>query len=217
MSSTRIKIVESSILLFNKKGLANVRLQDIAEYNNISPGNLTYHFKTKKDLMDYIIYYMIRKLVEIEATQRESLKQMSLYNILRNNLVFLFNYRFFFRDILEIINLVPNAKSVFKDVNKINEKFSIEYINISIKNGYMKKEAFDDQYKTFAKNNWAIVSSSLTTWEVLDDSKNKYRKIFDEIMGHFYPYLTKKGVDRYNKKKKTNYNDGMCIKIQSRN
>ncbi|MDA9126930.1 TetR/AcrR family transcriptional regulator [Flavobacteriaceae bacterium] len=202
MSSTRIKIVESSILLFNKKGLANVRLQDIAEYNNISPGNLTYHFKTKKDLMDYIIYYMIRKLVEIEATQRESLKQMSLYNILRNNLVFLFNYRFFFRDILEIINLVPNAKSVFKDVNKINEKFSIEYINISIKNGYMKKEAFDGQYKTFAKNNWSIVSSSLTTWEVLDDSKNKYRKIFDEIMGHFYPYLTKKGVDRYNKKKK---------------
>ena len=202
MSSTRIKIVESSILLFNKKGLANVRLQDIAEYNNISPGNLTYHFKTKKDLMDYIIYYMIRKLVEIEATQRESLKQMSLYNILRNNLVFLFNYRFFFRDILEIINLVPNAKTVFKDVNKINEKFSIEYINISIKNGYMKKEAFDGQYKTFAKNNWAIVSSSLTTWEVLDDSKNKYRKIFDEIMGHFYPYLTKKGVDRYNKKKK---------------
>ncbi len=202
MSSTRIKIVESSILLFNNKGLANVRLQDIAEYNNISPGNLTYHFKTKKDLMDYIIYYMIRKLVEIEATQRESLKQMSLYNILRNNLVFLFNYRFFFRDILEIINLVPNAKSVFKDVNKINEKFSIEYINISIKNGYMKKEAFDGQYKTFAKNNWAIVSSSLTTWEVLDDSKNKYRKIFDEIMGHFYPYLTKKGVDRYNKKKK---------------
>jgi len=202
VSSTRIKIVESSILLFNKKGLANVRLQDIAEHNNISPGNLTYHFKTKKDLMDYIIYYMIRKLVEIEATQRESLKQMSLYNILRNNLVFLFNYRFFFRDILEIINLVPNAKSVFKDVNKLNEKFSIEYINISIKNGYMKKEVFDGQYKIFAKNNWAIVSSSLTTWEVLDDSKNKYRKIFDEIMGHFYPYLTKKGVDRYNKKKK---------------
>ena len=201
MSTTRIKIVESSILLFNNKGLANVRLQDIAEYNDISPGNLTYHFKTKKDLMEYIIYYMIRKLVEIETTQRESLKHMSLYKILRNNIIFLFNYRFFFRDILEIINLVPNAKSVFKDVNKLNEKFSIEYINISIKNGYMKKEAFDGQYKTFAKNNWAIVSSSLTTWEVLDDSKNKYRKIFDEIMGHFYPFLTKKGVDRYNKKK----------------
>ena len=67
---------------------------------------------------------MIRKLVEIENTQRESLKHMSLYKILRNNLIFLFNYRFFFRDILEIINLVPNAKSVYKDVIIINEKFT---------------------------------------------------------------------------------------------
>ena len=202
MSSTRIKIVETSILLFNNKGLANVRLQDIAEYNNISPGNLTYHFKTKKDLMDYIIYYIIRKLVKIETTQRESLKHMSLYKILRNNIIFLFNYRFFFRDILEIINLVPNAKSIYKDVIIINEKFTIEYINISIKNGYMKKEAFVGQYKTFAKNNWAIISSSLTTWEVLDDFKNKYHKILDEIMGHFFPYLTKKGLDRYKTKQK---------------
>jgi len=202
VSSTRIKIVETSILLFNNKGLANVRLQDIAEYNNISPGNLTYHFKTKKDLMEYIIYYMIRKLVKIETTQRESLKHMSLYKILRNNIIFLFNYRFFFRDILEIINLVPNAKSIYKDVIIINEKFTIEYINISIKNGYMKKEAFVGQYKTFAKNNWAIISSSLTTWEVLDDFKNKYHKILDEIMGHFFPYLTKKGLDRYKTKQK---------------
>ena len=152
--------------------------------------------------MEYIIYYMIRKLVEIENTQRESLKHMSLYKILRNNLIFLFNYRFFFRDILEIINLVPNAKSVYKDVIIINEKFTIEYINISIKNGYMKKEAFDGQYRTFARNNWAIISSSLTTWEVLDDSKNRYHNILDEIMGHFYPYLTKKGLERYNSKQK---------------
>jgi AcrR family transcriptional regulator len=202
VSSTRIKIVETSILLFNNNGLANVRLQDIAEHNNISPGNLTYHFKTKKDLMEYIIYFMIRKLVEIEAKQRESLKKMSLYKILKNNLIFLFNYRFFFRDILEIINLVPNAKSIYNDVIIINEKFTNEYINISIKNGYMKKEVFDGQYRIFARNNWAIISSSLTTWGVLDDSQNMYHKIYDEIMGHFYPYLTKKGLNRYKTKKK---------------
>jgi hypothetical protein len=42
----------------------------------------------------------------------------------------------------------------------------------------------------------------LTTWEVLDDSQNMYHKIYDEIMGHFYPYLTKKGLNRYKTKKK---------------
>ncbi|MGY8949655.1 MAG: TetR/AcrR family transcriptional regulator [Flavobacteriales bacterium] len=202
MSSTRIKIVESSILLFNNKGLANVRLQDIAEYNKISPGNLTYHFKTKKDLMDYIIYYMIRKLVEIEAKQKELLDHLSLYQIFKNHLIFLISYRFFFRDILEIINIVPNAKSVFRDVISGNEKFTKTYVNIIVENGFMKKEAYKDQYLTFAKNNWAIINSSLTKWEVSEDSKSKYSNTIKEIMGHHYPYLTKKGLDRYKQREK---------------
>jgi|TARA_B110000967_G_C18889041_1_gene566042 AcrR family transcriptional regulator len=202
VSSTRIKIVESSILLFNNKGLANVRLQDIAEYNNISPGNLTYHFKTKRDLMDYIIYYMIRKLVENEVNQKELLKELSLYKIFKNHLIFLISYRFFFRDILEIINLVPNAKSVFRDVIRGNEKFTATYVNIAIENGFMLKESHKGQYSTFAKNSWAIVNSSLTKWEVLEDSKSKYSNTIKEIIEHHYPYLTKKGVDRYKKRKK---------------
>lgn len=202
MSSTRIKIVESSILLFNNKGLANVRLQDIAEYNKISPGNLTYHFKTKRDLMDYIIYYMIRKLVETEAMQKELLKNLSLYQIFKNHLIFLISYRFFFRDILEILNLVPSARAVFRDVIKGNEKFTSSYVKIAVENGFMLKEAYKGQYLTFSKNNWAIINSSLTIWEVLEDSKSKYSNTIKEIMGHHYPYLTKKGLDRYKKREK---------------
>ncbi len=202
MSSTRIKIVESSILLFNNKGLANVRLQDIAEYNKISPGNLTYHFKTKRDLMDYIIYYMIRKLVETEAMQKELLKNLSLYQIFKNHLIFLISYRFFFRDILEILNLVPSARAVFRDVIKGNEKFTSSYVKIAVENGFMLKEAYKGQYLTFSKNNWAIINSSLTKWEVLEDSKSKYSNTIKEIMGHHYPYLTKKGLDRYKKREK---------------
>ena len=182
MSSTRIKIVESSILLFNNKGLANVRLQDIAEYNKISPGNLTYHFKTKRDLMDYIIYYMIRKMVESETEQKKLLENLSLYEIFKNHLIFLISYRFFFRDILEIINIVPSAKSVFRD--------------------FMLKESYKGQYSSFAKNSWAIVNSSLTKWEVLDNAKSKYSNTIKEIIEFHYPYLTKKGKERYREREK---------------
>ncbi|MBT3443051.1 MAG: TetR/AcrR family transcriptional regulator [Flavobacteriaceae bacterium] len=204
MSSTRKKIIESSILLFNSKGLANVRLQDIAEYNKISPGNLTYHFKTKKDLMDYIIYVMIRKLVEIEAKQKKLLNtNFDLYEIFKNHLYFIISYRFFFRDILEILNLVPNAKSVFIDIIKGNEKFIKAYVKIALEQGYFKKESFKEQYSTFAKNSWAIVNSSLTKWEVFDDSKSKYSNTIIEIMSFHYPYLTKKGLDRYKNKKES--------------
>lgn len=202
MSSTRIKIVESSILLFNNKGLANVRLQDIAEYNKISPGNLTYHFKTKRDLMDYIIYYMIRKMVESETEQKKLLENLSLYEIFKNHLIFLISYRFFFRDILEIINIVPSAKSVFRDFINGNEKFTKSYVNIAIDNEFMLKESYKGQYSSFAKNSWAIVNSSLTKWEVLDNAKSKYSNTIKEIIEFHYPYLTKKGKERYREREK---------------
>jgi len=52
MKKTQHKIIKTAIQLFNKNGVANVRVQDIAVTASISPGNLTYHYKTKKDLMN---------------------------------------------------------------------------------------------------------------------------------------------------------------------
>lgn len=47
MSTLRESILETSIQLFNKNGYAAVTMRDIAGALNISPGNLTYHFKKK--------------------------------------------------------------------------------------------------------------------------------------------------------------------------
>lgn len=44
-NNLRDKILETSIELFNKNGYAYVTLRDISDALNISPGNLTYHFK----------------------------------------------------------------------------------------------------------------------------------------------------------------------------
>lgn len=61
-SQTKYLIIQSAINLFNKYGIKNVRVQDIASEAGISPGNLTYHFRTKKDLMPAIRRYMIKML-----------------------------------------------------------------------------------------------------------------------------------------------------------
>ena len=49
--TTREKIVEHAILVFNKEGLQHVTIDDIAVSLKLSPGNLTYHFKRKRDLL----------------------------------------------------------------------------------------------------------------------------------------------------------------------
>jgi len=49
--STAERIVLASIELFNREGVQHVAVKDIAAALKISPGNLTYHFKLKQDLL----------------------------------------------------------------------------------------------------------------------------------------------------------------------
>ncbi len=49
--TTKEKILKAALELFNKYGLANVRLQMIADESGISVGNLAYHFKNKKAIV----------------------------------------------------------------------------------------------------------------------------------------------------------------------
>lgn len=49
-STTAIRILEASRELFNEKGYAATSVTEIAAALGMSQGNLTYHFKTKRDL-----------------------------------------------------------------------------------------------------------------------------------------------------------------------
>lgn len=50
-SGTRDRIIERSIVLFNRNGLRNVAIERICTDLRISPGNFTYHFPQKQQLI----------------------------------------------------------------------------------------------------------------------------------------------------------------------
>jgi AcrR family transcriptional regulator len=54
MSSTKERILNSAVELFNSRGFVNVTMRDIAAELDMSLGNLTYHFKKKEELMEAI-------------------------------------------------------------------------------------------------------------------------------------------------------------------
>ena len=114
MKKTQEKILNNAIRLFNRKGVSNVRLQDIAANAGISAGNLSYRYKTKKDLMEAVLEFMAIAFKAMSSKNMAFVEQDDYLSVVKNYLRFQIGHRFFYRDILEIISLVPEAKTMFE-------------------------------------------------------------------------------------------------------
>ena len=65
--TTRERILEVSLKLFNEQGYAATSLAGIAKEVGIAKGNLTYHFATKKDLA-----FELEQRARAQALERRS-------------------------------------------------------------------------------------------------------------------------------------------------
>ena len=68
--STKERIKEKAVELFNKKGYANVSLQDIANEMGMSRGNLAYHFGDKDLLLQSIVNQVWERMTKESQKRR---------------------------------------------------------------------------------------------------------------------------------------------------
>jgi len=202
MKKTPQKILESARVLFNTKGVNNVRLQDIAKHTDISPGNLSYHYSTKKDLMSAVLVMLQEATKDMRATNMHSLESEDYLGVVKNYLRFQIGHRFFYRDILDIINLVPEGKQVYEQLMNQVISFTKNGIYLAVGKGLMKPEPHDESFHFFAKNIWGILNSWLIEREVLGTKKVGMDEIMLAIWEYHYPYLTEKGMTLYENIKK---------------
>lgn len=196
MKKTQQKIIHTSIELFNTQGVANVRVQDIAREAGISPGNLTYHYKTKRELMGAVLEYM-KTLQNNTFPYQSILEAPSWIELTQTYLRFQIQFRFFYRDILEIITLVPAAKKVYQKQIERVVKFNKNGIYLSVGKGYMIPEPHEGFYEMVSTNAWAILNSWLTIREVLGERVASLKRGIIALLEFLYPYFTDKGKEIY--------------------
>ncbi|MEZ4883966.1 MAG: TetR/AcrR family transcriptional regulator [Chitinophagales bacterium] len=201
MKKTQKKILANAIQLFNKRGVGNVRLQDIAKKAGISAGNLSYHYKTKKDLMEAVLAYMTEELKSTRSANMAFLEKDDYISLIKTYLRFQIGHRFFYRDILEIISMVPEAAMVFEEQIQQMLNFSKNGIYLAIGKGIMLSEPHEGHYDFFAKNIWAILHSFLTEREVLGEEKISLQQVILAVLESHFPYLTEKGKVLFGKLK----------------
>lgn len=197
MKDTRSNIIDTAIDLFNQQSVSNVRVQDIAKASDMSPGNLTYHFRTKKELMKGVFDYMQEDLASLSFGDYLFKEVIDSLDITRTYLSFQIKYRFFYRDIMEIFSLVPEVKSAYvKQIRQIIN-FNRNTIFLGVGKGHIIPEPAPGIYDSLAKNSWAILNSWLSAREILGEEAVSIEEGIRLVMDLHYPFYTEEGKRIY--------------------
>ena len=100
--STKQKILDASIRLFNQNGVANVRLQQIADETGISIGNLAYHYKNKEAIVVSVYETLFEEFAAILSGYLQKPNLEDLDAQISKYFSFFHQYRFYLIDLFEI-------------------------------------------------------------------------------------------------------------------
>lgn len=105
MTDTRSRILAESLALFNRDGERNVSTNHIAEALGISPGNLYYHFRNKRDIV-YELFCQYRDQVNgfLELPAGRALAWQDKMTYLAGILQSLWDSRFLHRDLPHLLH-----------------------------------------------------------------------------------------------------------------
>lgn len=197
MKKTPRLILDNARFLFNREGVNNVRLHDIAKHTDISPGNLSYHFKTKKDLIQALLDQLQTTSKDLRSGHMAYLEEEDYLSIIISFLRFQIGHRFFYRDILDLISLVPEAKELYKTQMNQVISFTKNGMYLAVGKGLWSPEVHKGSFHYFAKNIWAILNSWLIEREVLGEEQVSMEEVMTAIWEYHYPYFTDKGKELY--------------------
>jgi AcrR family transcriptional regulator len=111
---TRERIVETSLQLFNRDGAPNVTTANIADEMGISPGNLYYHFRNKDQIIAELFAAFEQRLDALFAAPAERLADVEdLWLVLHLLFESMWDYRFVYRDLDEMLSRNPRLESRF--------------------------------------------------------------------------------------------------------
>ena len=125
--SNKETILQTAIDLFNDMGTARVTTNLIAKEAGISPGNLYYHFTDKAHIIREIFERMTSDWDEVNKVFLKTGPHFEdlMKEFITANFKLLWEYRFYSREMVPLINADPILKE--RHIPVINEHFNEQY------------------------------------------------------------------------------------------
>jgi AcrR family transcriptional regulator len=98
-ASTRNRILDTGLTLFNEEGVAKMSTNRIATELGISPGNLYYHFASKEEIAEWLVRRFDDRIAVIAASADSVGALDDLWLTLHLLFEAIHEYRFIYRDV----------------------------------------------------------------------------------------------------------------------
>lgn len=194
--STKQRILESAIRLFNEDGVANVRLQQIADEAGISVGNLAYHFRNKDAIVSNVYENLFEEFSKILSfyLQGPGLadfdQQLDLYHS------FFARYNFYLIDLFEMERSNPAIMSrwhqfVTKMLLQIRKR-----LDYCAQRGLITPEPVPGIYDTLTNNIWMTIIFWIPQ-QILKGQPFSATHFKNAVWAQISPYLTRRGLDEF--------------------
>lgn len=193
--STKDKILDTALKLFNEKGEANVTTLHIAETLGISEGNLWYHFRTKREIVSELNRRLEQEVDRnLSRLPDKDFDLIDFMNYAGRAFEYLWEYRFLFRD-HSYGSKDENSMLKLQELTLRGQK-NIELI---IENMRRHKLLFvsKDEARALAVNAWIVHSNWLRFLQVRENireiTENHIKEGFLQLFWLFNPYLSEEG------------------------
>ena len=197
--TTKDKIIETSVKLFNEKGCLNTSTRHISDELGISVGNLYYHFKNKEEiLIEIFLRYVNAVFKEISFLNHSQDEIFLLKNFLVDTLDSNIEYRFLHLELNLLLISFSKFKTIMQEQLKLEIKMIKELLYHQMKYGYLKK-INEIEIEFLVSNSWILAASNLAYWNLLsDDIIKNVKKGSLNVYYLIKPYLTQKSLDDEN-------------------
>lgn len=119
MASTRDRILDAALELFNEQGTAAVSTNHIAAAIEISPGNLYYHFRNKEDIIASLFERLFAAWGETYQLPSDRAPELADFEaLIAANYRLIWTYRFAYREMAVLLHNAPDLQARYQELRR---------------------------------------------------------------------------------------------------
>ncbi|MFT7458809.1 MAG: AcrR family transcriptional regulator [Planctomycetota bacterium] len=189
---TQALIISTALTLFNEHSSGAVSTNRVAEACNISKGNLHYHFKTKKEIIQSIFKAIADEMNDswYQDHLNPTIKHMA--EMFARQLLLINDYRFFYREMPALLRSDPVLLRRYQENRDKRMSSLVNYFEELSRLGVLDFKHHESMIQSFVVSTWIISDNWLNYIEFkkFEPTSEKILEGYEMMLDILRPYFT---------------------------